>query len=113
MAADRAAAVANWLAAQHATMLPLVALGALVRTLPGSSRRDVARGVLAALGQLDAAGLIRFAHLFPTPIVGVLDRDGLRCFAQPGGDSSVTVTAPQQPITPAAQVQNDLPANPC
>jgi hypothetical protein len=110
MAADRVAAVAEWLAGQDATLMPLVALGPLVRSLPGGSRRDVVRGVLAALGELDAAGLVRFVHLFPMPLVGVLDADGLRRVARSGADPPVTVTTTQQAVTTTATAQTALPA---
>lgn len=84
MGADPVVTVARWLADHPARMLPLATLGALVHASPGVGRREAAGVVLAALDQLDAAGLVRFAHLFPMPIVGVLDRDGLRQF---GGGS--------------------------
>lgn len=78
MAAAPVVTVAHWLADQPARMLPLVALGALVRAFPEVNRCEAARAVLAALDELDKAGLVRFAHHFPTPVIGVLDPDGLR-----------------------------------
>lgn len=69
-------------------MLPLVAFGALARSLPEVSRRDAAAAVLAALEWLDTAGLVRFVHMFPMPVVEVLDRDGLAGVARPDGPDS-------------------------
>lgn len=77
MAIDQVAAVARWLADQPARLVPLAALGAVLRGLPRAARREAARDVLAALDQLDTAGLVHVAHSFPMTRVGVLDRDRL------------------------------------
>lgn len=84
--ADWTATVAAWLAARHQRVVPLIALGALLRDTPRRNRPAAADAMLAVLEQLATARLIVVVHRLNTA-VGVLDRDGLRTVA----------TSPQPP----------------
>jgi hypothetical protein len=81
---DWTVAVAAWLTEPPRRQVPLRALGELLRDVPREERLAASAEVQDALDHLDAAGLIVVAHRYPTPIVGVLDQDGLRHIAEAG-----------------------------
>ena len=95
MAVDRLPEVAACLAAQRPRRpVPLRVLRALVPDMspdPG----DHADAILAALVQLDTAGLITFVRRPPHLVVGVLDRDGLRNLAALSPDQAIAGAQPR------------------